>query len=101
MMSLVPEGLRVDDNCNDLADLSQLYHDRDAHLITREISESVRRLEKVCADRMCVSCYKEIPEGRRHALPGVRFCKPCQEKRDSVPSFRKLGERPLNHRPTF
>jgi phage/conjugal plasmid C-4 type zinc finger TraR family protein len=31
----------------------------------------------------CVLCGEEIPEGRRHALPGVRTCVACQSQRDA------------------
>lgn len=30
----------------------------------------------------CEHCSAEIPEARRHALPGVRLCVPCQEQED-------------------
>jgi phage/conjugal plasmid C-4 type zinc finger TraR family protein len=31
----------------------------------------------------CEACGDDIPEGRRHALPGVRTCVPCQSERDA------------------
>jgi phage/conjugal plasmid C-4 type zinc finger TraR family protein len=31
----------------------------------------------------CVECGRDIPEGRRKALPGARTCVPCQAGRDS------------------
>jgi phage/conjugal plasmid C-4 type zinc finger TraR family protein len=27
----------------------------------------------------CADCMQEIPEARRHAIPGVRLCLTCQE----------------------
>ena len=30
----------------------------------------------------CEECDTPIPEARRHALPGVRLCVPCQEAAD-------------------
>jgi phage/conjugal plasmid C-4 type zinc finger TraR family protein len=30
----------------------------------------------------CEECGATIPEARRHALPGVRLCVPCQEALD-------------------
>lgn len=30
----------------------------------------------------CEECGDDIPEGRRAAIPGVRFCVACQEKQD-------------------
>ena len=31
----------------------------------------------------CQNCGDDIPERRRHALPGVRTCVACQAERDS------------------
>ena len=31
----------------------------------------------------CIECGDEIPEARRHALPGARTCVGCQSSRDS------------------
>ena len=31
----------------------------------------------------CENCGEDIPERRRHALPGVRTCVGCQAERDS------------------
>jgi phage/conjugal plasmid C-4 type zinc finger TraR family protein len=30
----------------------------------------------------CAECGAAIPEARRAAIPGVRFCLPCQEAKD-------------------
>ena len=30
----------------------------------------------------CAECGDDIPEGRRHAIPGVRTCVTCQRGRD-------------------
>ncbi len=30
----------------------------------------------------CEECEQEIPEARRKAVPGVRFCVACQSERD-------------------
>lgn len=30
----------------------------------------------------CEQCSAEIPEARRHALPGVRLCVACQDQHD-------------------
>lgn len=32
----------------------------------------------------CEECGNEIPLGRRQALPGVRFCVPCQSELERV-----------------
>ncbi|WP_347253970.1 DksA/TraR family C4-type zinc finger protein [Leminorella grimontii] len=30
----------------------------------------------------CLSCGEEIPQARRDALPGVRYCIACQQEQD-------------------
>ena len=30
----------------------------------------------------CAECGSEIPQARQEAIPGVRFCLPCQDSRD-------------------
>jgi len=45
----------------------------------------------------CEECGEVIPEARREAIPGVRFCVDCQseiEKRHKVPALfnRKAGK---------
>jgi phage/conjugal plasmid C-4 type zinc finger TraR family protein len=30
----------------------------------------------------CAECGSEIPQARQQAIPGVRFCLPCQDTRD-------------------
>ncbi|MEW6076436.1 MAG: DksA/TraR family C4-type zinc finger protein [Thermodesulfobacteriota bacterium] len=42
----------------------------------------------------CDECDEPIPEGRRKALPGVRYCVKCQsdmEKRQKTAIFQQLG----------
>ena len=44
----------------------------------------------------CVECGEEIPEARRHALPGVRTCIACQSAHDSRPAnigFNRRGSK--------
>lgn len=42
----------------------------------------------------CAECGEEIPEGRRLALPGVRFCVDCQQARDdSTRAFSAYNRR--------
>jgi phage/conjugal plasmid C-4 type zinc finger TraR family protein len=41
----------------------------------------------------CVECGEEIPEARRLALPGVRFCIACQSERDRKPVFTGINRR--------
>ena len=46
------------------------------------ISRAKSRLPNGPALTHCANCGKEIPEARRAAIPGVRFCVPCQEADD-------------------
>ena len=44
----------------------------------------------------CIECGEDIPEARRHALPGVRTCIACQSARDSRPAafgFNRRGSK--------
>ena len=44
----------------------------------------------------CVECGEEIPQARRHALPGVRTCVDCQSERDRRPvqiGFNRRGNK--------
>ena len=41
----------------------------------------------------CEDCDEPIPEARRKALPGVRFCVRCQSERDREPSDASLFNR--------
>nr|WP_319246913.1 DksA/TraR family C4-type zinc finger protein [uncultured Celeribacter sp.] len=36
----------------------------------------------------CADCGEDIPEARRHAIPGVKLCIDCQQERDSAYSAR-------------
>lgn len=42
----------------------------------------------------CAECGEPIPEGRRRALPGVRFCVKCQTELDQQqPAFSAYNRR--------
>jgi len=45
----------------------------------------------------CEECDAEIPEARRLALPGVRLCIPCQQRRDKeagpVSGYNRRGSK--------
>jgi phage/conjugal plasmid C-4 type zinc finger TraR family protein len=45
----------------------------------------------------CAECGNEIPEARRAAVPGVRFCLPCQEAHDrdqlAVSGYNRRGSK--------
>lgn len=36
----------------------------------------------------CADCEEEIPEARRHAIPGVKLCIDCQQERDGAQQLR-------------
>jgi phage/conjugal plasmid C-4 type zinc finger TraR family protein len=41
----------------------------------------------------CEECEKEIPQGRRDAIPGVRLCVKCQQELDSENNENTLFNR--------
>ena len=45
----------------------------------------------------CEECNAEIPEARRQAIPGVRFCVKCQSDRDTdtraVAGYNRRGSK--------
>lgn len=41
----------------------------------------------------CERCGEEIPEARRHALPGARTCVPCQSALDNRPTAALFNRR--------
>ena len=40
------------------------------------------RLPRGASLRRCEECDADIPEARRNAIPGVRFCVACQAEQD-------------------
>ena len=46
------------------------------------IARARRRLPQGPGRLDCEACEAAIPEARRAALPGVRFCVACQEEQD-------------------
>lgn len=46
------------------------------------VAAARERLNAGVARETCEGCGEVIPEARRRALPGVRFCVPCQEAID-------------------
>jgi phage/conjugal plasmid C-4 type zinc finger TraR family protein len=46
------------------------------------IKRAVGRLPQGASLTHCENCGAGIPEARRHAIPGVRLCVPCQEADD-------------------
>ncbi|MFZ5571621.1 MAG: DksA/TraR family C4-type zinc finger protein [Thermodesulfobacteriota bacterium] len=41
----------------------------------------------------CEECATEIPEARRRAIPGVRYCVPCQSEKEKSQKARELYNR--------
>ncbi|HBZ58363.1 MAG TPA: DksA/TraR family C4-type zinc finger protein [Sutterella sp.] len=57
-------------------------NDQIADSLNDEIARARRGLYSGPGTLYCEECGEPIPEGRRKALPGVRLCIACQEKRD-------------------
>ena len=55
--------------------------------IDASIADAVERARNKlpCGESLsaCEECGSEIPEGRRQAIPGVRFCVRCQQALDT------------------
>lgn len=56
--------------------------------IDATVADAVRRatarLPRGASRSDCVECGAAIPEARRRALPGVKFCIDCQSARDDA-----------------
>lgn len=50
--------------------------------ITDGVQSARSRLPQGAGTLECVECGEDIPEARRHALPGVTTCIACQTSRD-------------------
>ncbi|MDB5481718.1 MAG: DksA/TraR family C4-type zinc finger protein [Caulobacteraceae bacterium] len=60
------------------------------------VSRARARLPTGEGETHCVECGDEIPQPRRHALPGVRTCISCQSARDRRPvniGFNRRGSK--------
>jgi phage/conjugal plasmid C-4 type zinc finger TraR family protein len=57
--------------------------DQIAHSLEDEVARARGRLPTGESLLVCQECGEAIPEARRKALPGVRFCLACQEERDA------------------
>ncbi|MGD9950287.1 MAG: TraR/DksA C4-type zinc finger protein [Desulfobulbus sp.] len=60
----------------DEVDYAQAHQDEE---LRRLIIAQVYALPKGEAAEYCLECGKPIPEKRRRAMPGCRFCLECQE----------------------
>lgn len=47
------------------------------------VARARRDLPKGESLKECAECGEPIPEARRKAIPGVRFCIQCQQNKDS------------------
>lgn len=64
--------------------------------VTDEVMRARARLPTGEGEPHCIECGDEIPEARRHALPGVRTCIACQSARDRRPAnigFNRRGSK--------
>jgi len=62
--------------------------------IEASIADELARMnarKKVVGESLthCAECEEPIPEGRRQAIPGVKLCIDCQQKRDQA--FKPRG----------
>ena len=58
------------------------------------IARAQSRLPQGMTTTHCMHCGAEIPEARRHALPGVQACLACQEAADRTdPHFSGYNRR--------
>ncbi len=52
--------------------------------INDEIARARNQLPKGESLKECADCGADIPKARRHAIPGVRLCVPCQSAIDEA-----------------
>ena len=57
------------------------------------VEQARRRLPQGESLTHCDECGMEIPEARRVAMPGVRFCVPCQQEIDQSHASQSLYNR--------
>jgi len=55
-----------------------------------------QRLPKGSSALYCIECGEDIPERRRGALPGVKYCITCQSLNEKAHSARSLYNRRAN-----
>jgi len=61
--------------------------------ITDAVARARANMPQGDSEIYCVECGEDIPEARRKALPGVRFCIACQSERDKKPVFTGFNRR--------
>ncbi len=57
------------------------------------VEQARRRLPRGESLTHCEECGDEIPEARRQAMPGVRYCVPCQQEIDQAGESMSLYNR--------
>jgi phage/conjugal plasmid C-4 type zinc finger TraR family protein len=61
------------------------------------VERARRKLPRGESLRECEECGASVPEARRRAVPGVRFCVACQEAEDSeqaaVSAYNRRGSK--------
>ncbi len=57
------------------------------------VENARRRLPSGESLTHCEECGDAIPEGRRAAMPGVRYCVPCQQEEDARVQSHNLYNR--------
>jgi phage/conjugal plasmid C-4 type zinc finger TraR family protein len=64
--------------------------------VTDAVARARANMPQGPSEPVCVACGEDIPEARRRALPGVRFCIDCQAARDRRPvtiGFNRRGSK--------
>jgi phage/conjugal plasmid C-4 type zinc finger TraR family protein len=61
--------------------------------IAEAVEAARARMPQGESETHCAECGDPIPEGRRRAVPGVRFCVACQSARDSSPAHTAINRR--------
>jgi phage/conjugal plasmid C-4 type zinc finger TraR family protein len=64
--------------------------------VTDAVARARANMPQGQSELVCVECGEDIPEARRRALAGVRFCIACQLARDRRPvtiGFNRRGSK--------
>ncbi len=64
--------------------------------VTDAVARARANMPRGQSEPVCAECGEDIPEARRRALPGVRFCIACQSARDRRPvtiGFNRRGSK--------
>lgn len=61
------------------ADAAQQIASDDIDNIVYAVRHAMKHSYGVVSATVCKECGEDIPEGRRRAVPGVKFCIDCQD----------------------